>query len=69
MTWLKPKAAAVAWCGGVSVKLLYRAMRRGELKAAPIGAGRNFLLCEEWCDAWLRASAEKKPKTVKFPAA
>lgn len=57
MVWKKAGEAAKDWCGGVSPKTLYAAVKSGKLKAARIGAGRNLLFCEEWCDQWLLASA------------
>ena len=57
MKWLKAKAAAAECAGGVSPKLLYRAVRDGSLKAARIGAGRHLLFCEEWVNEWLVGSA------------
>lgn len=52
--------AAADYCGGVSVKLLYAAARSGKLRVARIGAGRNWLTCAEWCDEWLRQSAQRR---------
>jgi hypothetical protein len=66
MRWLRAKDAAREWCGGTSPKLLYKAVKRGELKAAPIGSGRNLLFCEPWIDEWLRASAERKKSGPKL---
>jgi hypothetical protein len=57
MEWKKAGAAAEAWCGGISEKSLYAAVRSGRLKAARIGAGRNLLFCETWCDEWLKSTA------------
>lgn len=56
MIWKKAPDAARDWCGGISPKLLYVAVKRGDLKAARIGAGRNLLLCEAHCTEWLMAS-------------
>jgi len=56
MTWLKADEAARTWCGGVSPKVLYSAVKAGKLKAARYGAGRNLLFCEEWCTEWLVSS-------------
>jgi excisionase family DNA binding protein len=58
MEWRKVKPAAVAWAGGISDKAIYAAIRSGKLRAARYGAGRNYLLCKEWIDDWLVASAE-----------
>jgi hypothetical protein len=55
--WKKATDAARDWCGGISTKVLYAAVKRGQLKAAHIGAGRNLLFCEQWCDEWLLTSA------------
>jgi len=63
MDWKKIPAAAKDWAGGVHPKTLYTAIHAGELKVARIGpAGRNMLTCEPWVDAWLEASAKKKPR-------
>jgi hypothetical protein len=56
--WKKADEAARDWCGGVSAKTLYAAVKTGKLKAARIGAGRNLLFCEEWCDEWLLKSED-----------
>ena len=58
--WKKVRDAAKAWAGNSHPKTLYAAIRAGELKAARIGAGRNFLVCEAFVDDWLQASATKK---------
>jgi excisionase family DNA binding protein len=57
--WHKAQYAAREWCGGVSTKTLYRAVRNGELKAARIGAGRNLLFCRDWCEDWLQWCATR----------
>jgi hypothetical protein len=62
MTWKKVPVAARDWAGGCSPKTLYGAIKRGELKAARIGAGRNLLVCEAFVDEWLRASVRESPK-------
>lgn len=61
MRWLKVKAAADEWAGGISAKVLYAAIKANKLKAARIGAGRNLLVCEAWVDDWLKASARDVP--------
>ena len=53
MTWRKIGAAA-EYAGGLSVNTIYRAISRGDLRAARIGAGRNLLTCDRWLDEWLR---------------
>ena len=58
MRWLKAADAAREWCGGVSPKLLYSAVKTGRLRAARIGAGRNLLFCEVHCTEWLMATVE-----------
>jgi excisionase family DNA binding protein len=65
MRWLKADEAAREWAGGVSAKTLYAAIRRGNLKAARIGAGRNLLFCEQWVDEWLTASARLRDEAGK----
>ena len=59
MEWKRAKDAARDWAGGISVKTLYAAVQRGQLKAARIGAGRNMLFCQQHVDQWLSASAER----------
>ena len=51
VVWMKAKAASEY--SGISTKLLYAAVRRGQLRAAPIGTGRNKLFCAEWLDEYL----------------
>lgn len=63
MQWKKATEAARDWCGGVDEKTLYRAVKEGKLRAARIGAGRNLLFCEAWCDEWLTASANAPRST------
>ncbi len=65
MRWLKVQDAATEWAGGISSKTIYAAIRSGQLRAARIGAGRNVLLCEDYVEAWLRATAApKQPAAV-----
>jgi excisionase family DNA binding protein len=53
--WLTAKdAAARARC---SVKILYRAVNGGRLRAVKIGAGRNMRFRAEWVDEWLQRSS------------
>ena len=59
MMWMKV-AAAATYAGGLSRKTLYTAIRQGNLKAARIGAGRNFLLCESFVDDWLQEAARSQ---------
>ena len=68
MRWLKADLAAEEWCGGVSAKTLYLAVKNGRLKAARIGAGRNLLFCESWCDQWLLESAKASAPTAETRA-
>ena len=63
VTWFKaPKAAKYA--GGISVKVLYSAVREGKCQVAKIGAGRNYLWCEAFIDEWLRATVEPVKQSV-----
>lgn len=59
MVWRKASDAARDWCGGISPKLLYASVKRGDLKAAHIGSGRNLLFCEEHCTEWLLATVKQ----------
>ena len=59
MVWMKVTQAA-EYAGNVSVKVIYRAIREGHLKAARIGNGRNVLLCELFIDEWLQAAVKRK---------
>ena len=56
MSWMKIDAART-YAGGISRKVLYRAVASGQLRAAHIGTGRSLLFCDTWIDEWLRASA------------
>ena len=60
MEWLKPKAAAKLWAGGISTEYLYRDIANGRLKCVRYGSGRNILLCEEWVTEWLLSMAEHR---------
>jgi excisionase family DNA binding protein len=53
--WLTAQEAADrARCG---VKVIYRAVRAGKLKAAKLGGRHELRLRAAWVDAWLDASA------------
>lgn len=54
MAWIKIDAAC-AYAGGLSRKTLYGSVRRGELKAARVGCGRNIVFCEAFIDEWLES--------------
>jgi len=47
------QAAARAQTG---VKLIYREVKAGRLRAARVGGRRELRLTDEWIDAWLLAS-------------
>ena len=49
--WMKAQPAC-AYLGGISANTLYAAVKRGDLRAARIGAGRNFLFCTDWLDEY-----------------
>lgn len=57
MRWLKVQEASREWAGNISPKTMYAAIKAGKLQAARIGAGRNFLVCEQFVDEWLSATA------------
>ncbi len=53
-TWLTvDEAADRARCG---VKLIYREVKAGRLRAAKVGGRRELRLLPEWVDEWLLAS-------------
>ncbi len=55
--WMTVREAAVyTRC---SVKLLYRAIRIGTLRAARVGGRRKIVVHREWLDAYLEAMAER----------
>jgi hypothetical protein len=64
LLWLKVPQAIKAWSdSNVSEKTVYAAIRKGRLRVARIGAGRNFLLCESFWDEWLlKLSDEDRAK-------
>ena len=54
-TWLTPKeAAGRARCG---VKMIYREVKGGRLRAARIAGRRELRMKPEWVDAWLERTA------------
>jgi excisionase family DNA binding protein len=54
--WLTvEQAAAIAQCG---IRLLYREIKAGRLRAARIGGRRDLRIHRDWIDSWLTASAE-----------
>jgi excisionase family DNA binding protein len=60
--WLTVReAAAYSRCG---VKTLYRAVQRGELRAARVGGRRKLVLRTAWLDAYLEAPADNPPREV-----
>lgn len=73
MTWLKVDDAR-KHAGGVSRRVLYDAVRRGELRAARVGRGRNLVFSVDHIDQWLleRSEAliprEVLPARLKRPA-
>lgn len=61
--WMTPKeAAARARCG---VKLIYRAVQAGHLKAAHLGYRRDIRTKADWVDAWLEQMSEPRPVAVR----
>jgi excisionase family DNA binding protein len=54
--WLTVKEACTV--AKVGVKLLYREVKAGRLRAARIGDRRDIRIHRDWIDAWLAASAE-----------
>jgi excisionase family DNA binding protein len=60
--WLTVReASAYSRCG---VKTLYRAVQRGELRAARVGGRRKLVLRREWLDAYLEATADNAPREI-----
>jgi excisionase family DNA binding protein len=57
MRWMKIDEAR-RYAGGVSRKLIYRAVATGSLRAARVGAGRSLLFHDHWIDEWLVESAK-----------
>jgi hypothetical protein len=57
--------AACAYLGGISPKTLYRATRAGDCKAAKVGAGRNYLWCEEFLNDYAIRLANKPAKATQ----
>ena len=55
--WMKA-AKAAEYAGGISVKVLYAAVREKRCEAAHVGAGRNLLWCEAFIDDWLQATVK-----------
>jgi excisionase family DNA binding protein len=72
MHWMKI-GPACKYLGGVNKKVVYAAVRNGQLKAGRIGAGRNLRFTEPWLDEWLSQSARhstpKEIRAVPRPAA
>jgi excisionase family DNA binding protein len=64
--WMKVDDAR-RYAGGVSRRTLYDAVRAGKLRAARIGAGRNFVFCAEWIDQYLEEAA-RESQTVRAVA-
>ena len=63
--WLTVREAAqYARCG---VKVLYKEIKEGRLKAARIGGRREFRLLSAWLDDWLieTSRAARHPRTVR----
>ena len=63
--WKKVPAAARDWAGGISAKTVYAAIRKGQLRAAHIGTGRNVLVCQAYVDEWLHGSAKQPPANLE----
>ena len=54
--WLTAAEAALrARCG---VKLIYREVKRGRLRAARVGGRRDLRVLADWVDEWLSATAD-----------
>jgi excisionase family DNA binding protein len=59
-------AASSPWRGvrqraeelGISPRSIYRAIRRGELRAAPVNQRGDLLIHDDWILQWLEARAE-----------
>lgn len=53
--WTVDEAAQHAQVG---VRLIYREVRAGRLRAARVGGRRELRIRPEWADAWLESTAE-----------
>ena len=49
--------AAAAADAGVNTKLVYRAIKLGELRHTRIGAGRNIRVHRDWATQWMKRAA------------
>jgi excisionase family DNA binding protein len=63
--WLTAKEAAAR--AQIGIKIIRRAIQRGELKAARVGLRRDARLRAEWIDQWLESLTEPQP--IVFDAA
>ena len=54
------KVAEAAAYARMSRRLLYDAVRRGRLRAARIGAGRNLVFRRDWINEYFEAAAETR---------
>ena len=61
--WMKV-GLACEYLGGISAKTLYAATRRGECRAAKIGAGRNYLWCEEFLNEYATKKTEPAESSI-----
>jgi excisionase family DNA binding protein len=62
--WLTVKeAAARAKC---STKLIYLAVRRGQLRASRLGVRRDIRILESWLDSWMM-SLSIEPESLPLP--
>ena len=64
--WLKVgEAAERARCGP---KTIYRAVQRGQLRAARIGGRRELRFLASWIDCWLAGEETEQPEAASRPA-
>lgn len=61
------RPAELAALVGLSCKAIYRAIERGELRAAKVAAGSRLLIPVEEAEAWLQASLVEVDRPDSLP--